>query len=113
MHRALIPFLFLIAASGLWLASCGGAADAVGAPCARNADCPGMRCLTGGKYPNGLCSYACDRNEDCPDYSVCIDRDGGVCLPLCDYAQDCREGYSCDSQRNRGTSGSTRVCIND
>ncbi|MFU8803832.1 MAG: hypothetical protein ACNA8W_08505 [Bradymonadaceae bacterium] len=114
MHRILFLTFLLIAMVSLAVASCGGNDfDAVGAACALNSDCPGGRCLTGGKYPNGTCSYSCDNHNDCPSHAACIDRDGGVCLPVCEHHRDCRGGYECDDQRNRGTSGRSYVCIND
>lgn len=106
--------LLLIALSGLFFAGCGNDAyDSVGVSCALNADCPGGRCLTGGRYPGGTCSFSCDSDQDCPSYSACIDREGGVCLPMCESSRDCRGGYNCDDQDNRGRSGKTYVCIND
>ncbi|MBA2661513.1 MAG: hypothetical protein H0U74_04415 [Bradymonadaceae bacterium] len=115
MNLRTLAFIFLLFIGAPFFLSCGeSAADAIGAPCKQNGDCPaGGRCLTGGKYPGGTCSFACDSSRDCPQYTACIDRDGGVCLPMCHHINDCRPSYQCDDQKNRGQSGITYVCIND
>ncbi|MBA2661164.1 MAG: hypothetical protein H0U74_02630 [Bradymonadaceae bacterium] len=87
--------------------------DVVGTACSRDQDCPGGKCLTGGRYPGGTCTFACDSERDCPNYAGCIDRDGGVCLPYCDSRLDCRPGYNCVNQRRRGHPGGVDVCIDN
>jgi hypothetical protein len=84
----------------------------VGGACVDSRDCEGV-CLRGGRFPEGTCSVECRDDEDCPLGTACIDREGGVCLLLCDRHGDCRGGYSCDDQDRRGRGGQEYVCIND
>lgn len=97
------------------LGGCGDpGSDFVGESCREHNDCPGSaRCLKGSRFPGGTCATACDSHSDCPYFASCIDRDGGVCLPECDRSSDCRRSYSCESERNYGSGGRSRVCIGD
>lgn len=111
----LFLFATLLFTAALFAPACSDSAgDAIGAPCDHDGHCPpGGTCLTGGKYPGGTCSVSCNSHNQCPSYTACIDRNGGVCLPLCEHKSECRNGYKCDSQDNRSGSGKSSVCIND
>jgi len=84
----------------------------VGARCDVQNDCDD-RCLgPDGEYPGGFCSIDCTDNRDCPDETVCADREGGVCLFECIDNADCNflgQGWSChDTDLKEG--GKTGVC---
>ncbi|RAL22219.1 hypothetical protein DL240_10220 [Lujinxingia litoralis] len=98
-----------------FLSSCGNfGGDIVGGECRDDIDCdPGSTCKRGDDYPYGMCVRACDRHEDCPMNTACVDRSGGICLPTCMDRYDCREGYVCDDQRNRSGGGRSYVCMGD
>jgi hypothetical protein len=84
----------------------------VGGECRDSRDCDDV-CLRGGDFPDGTCSVECRDDRDCPRGTACIDKQGGVCLLLCDRNADCRHRYQCDDQRRRGHSGHEYVCIDD
>ncbi|MFC1482322.1 hypothetical protein ACFL51_00800 [Myxococcota bacterium] len=99
------------------LAACGGdsvgnAGDTVGGPCDSAGDCD-ERCLTSGDFPAGTCAVSCASDDDCPDDTVCIDKEGGVCLLACEVTTDCRDGYHCDDEDNLGRTGESLVCTGD
>lgn len=83
----------------------------LGARCDDKDECD-ERCLVGERYPGGLCSLSCIRDDDCPDGSACIEVEGGVCLPGCGI-EECDylgEGWSC--QPALATSGDeVMVCL--
>lgn len=97
----------------LTLVACGHAEDfsseraapssLVGATCTAAADCEQL-CERSGRFPGGFCTLRCDGNADCPDGTVCINRDNGICLYVCATQSDCtasfmgRGGYECDDQ---------------
>jgi hypothetical protein len=83
----------------------------VGGPCAGASDCE-FRCEMGGDFPQGTCVKPCNTDNDCPDNSFCINREGGICLLGCREPSDCRGGYNCEGQENRGHGGDSLVCIN-
>ncbi|HOX43494.1 MAG TPA: hypothetical protein PK668_07850 [Myxococcota bacterium] len=67
----------------------------VGAACAAEADCAGLRCLTPAEsYPDGYCTARCAEDSGCPPGSHCKVL-GGWCLKDCAGAADCRAGYAC------------------
>lgn len=84
----------------------------VGGSCRANADCE-ERCVRNGDFPDGMCTIACDFDEDCPDGSRCIDREDGICALSCDENRDCRADYLCRSQDRRGDRGEAQVCVGD
>lgn len=98
------------------LAACGGGGqidDYIGGTCSGNSDCED-RCFTGGAFPDGFCSTRCLDDRDCPSDTVCVDRDGGVCMFLCSELDCDRLGdkWKCKERDNRG-GGSDLVCIGD
>ncbi len=92
--------------------SVGNEGVTVGGSCANNDDCD-ERCVSGGDYPQGTCTVACDVDEDCPADTYCIDKEGGICLLGCSLPSDCRGGYTCKGEENRGHGGDSLVCIAD
>ncbi len=109
--RFLTVLIWLVS---LGLAGCGddvgGDGELVGAPCAARADCA-ERCVTGGDFPQGVCSASCSTDDDCPSGTRCIDKEGGICLLACDRPADCRGGYTCKGVTNQGHGGDSLVCI--
>ncbi|MCA9521601.1 MAG: hypothetical protein KC609_11540 [Myxococcales bacterium] len=84
----------------------------VGGPCTTTADCS-QRCLTGGDYPEGMCTVSCTTDADCPGGSNCIEKDDGVCLQTCNLPSDCRGGYNCKGKKNKASGGESLVCTKD
>jgi hypothetical protein len=90
-----------------------GVSRQLGARRDHNAECDD-RCLTGGQFPDGLCSLDCEQDDDCPDGSACADLEGGVCLFSCQADPDCDflgAGWRCHDQPERGGGGPVSVCI--
>jgi len=92
--------LFLIAALLLALAGC---APIVHAGCSSDNDCP-KRCVTGDHgFPGGMCTQSCDRNEDCPGGTFCIEAQGGICAVGCSSMQECKDfhdSYICKDAKD-------------
>jgi hypothetical protein len=84
----------------------------IGGPCDGDRDCSSSsRCVRGGDFPDGTCTISCRDDFDCPSGTACIDREGGICLLLCDFDRDCRPRYDCKPRSRRGHSGDATVCI--
>jgi hypothetical protein len=83
----------------------------VGGPCAGDLDCV-ERCVEGGEFPYGTCTLSCSSDYNCPAYTYCIDKKGGVCLPACYANYDCRLEYRCRKTKREGAGGEVYVCIN-
>lgn len=99
----------MAAGLSLVLLGCGDERE-VGAECQYHSDC-NERCVTGGDFPDGMCTVSCDDPYDCPAGTTCISKKDGVCALQCDRDRDCPGGYECDSKNERGESGNARVCI--
>ena len=108
-----------------WLLVCSLAASActsspisrkLGAQCTDKDDCD-ERCLRGAEYPDGLCSIACNGDDDCPSDARCVDIEGGVCLFRCGEPQDCAEllgvGWECQGVDPLIGEDEVQVCIGD
>ncbi len=99
----------------LAVAACGGTNEVsrdVGARCDTNDECSG-RCLTGGDYPGGFCTVACDSDADCTGGSVCVDVEGGICLFPCGAAGDCAflgAGWSCMDETTHPSNEPVMAC---
>ena len=97
--RALILSCLVAAACGK--ADVGTGGKDVGAPCTSNAGCSGMCLLGNDNFPNGLCTYTCASDMECPTGSVCIDPGQGMgtlCAVSCKQASDCANygaGFAC------------------
>ncbi len=117
MMRALAVFVVLaaLAAGAAVVPGCSDD-DNLGDSCRSDKECDG-RCAEGKDFPDGLCTYACDRELDCPDGWTCADRQGGVCLKLCGSSGACREDFGAEwTCRDVGLHNSgqkDRVCIGD
>jgi hypothetical protein len=113
-----IAMTTMVIAAAVLLAACGDddqvgdQGDLVGGPCTDSGDCQ-FRCEEGDHYPDGVCTVACNIDEDCPAGTWCINREEGICLLACEEPADCRSGYSCKGEENRGTGGDSLVCIHD
>lgn len=84
----------------------------VGGDCKKDKDCVD-RCLGGKDFPKGTCSVACDEDADCPDFTRCIEVEGGRCLLSCEDSDECRDGYGCFDRDRHGHDGDAYVCIHD
>ncbi|MBL9020243.1 MAG: hypothetical protein JNL83_39020 [Myxococcales bacterium] len=98
------------------LVGCGGGQidSYIGAACSRDAECDERCYLDSRDYPGGFCSISCESDRDCPSDTVCIDKDGGVCLFLCSEL-DCSRlgrGWGCHDE-DRRSGGRDSVCIGD
>lgn len=83
----------------------------VGARCDLDTECD-QRCLTGGEYPGGFCSVACDNTSACPLDTACVMDQGGVCLFTCTGDRDCDflgAGWTCKARDGKPT-GTVMVC---
>jgi hypothetical protein len=85
----------------------------IGARCEDKSECDD-RCLSGATFPGGFCSVTCDRTSDCPEGSVCIGIEGGVCLFNCPSGtEDCRflgEGWTCQLLPLRDQNEEAEAC---
>jgi hypothetical protein len=115
--RVLKPRVFVMAALAslsLSLTACthdvGNEGSLVGGSCDGDGDCQ-EECLKGGDFPRGTCSVSCRDDADCPAETDCVDKSGGVCLLSCTSRSDCREGYTCKGEKNKGEGGESLVCI--
>ena len=106
----------LIMAAMMWTSCSGGVGldgPLVGGSCRDDRDCDvESRCLKGKRFPEGTCALPCRDSRDCPATTACVDREGGVCLLMCELRQDCRLGYDCDRERLR-EGGQEQVCVAD
>jgi hypothetical protein len=94
----------------------------VGATCGSDADCDQL-CERGGRFPGGFCTLRCHSNPECPEGTVCINRDNGICMYPCATHSDCtssflgRGGYVCEYQQGFAEgdteSVSYQVCIGE
>lgn len=87
----------------------------LGARCDDSDQCDD-RCLTGTRFPDGLCSATCDDGGDCPGDAACADLEGGVCLYQCADDRDCTflgDGWRCGVETERGAAPDqeVRVCV--
>ncbi len=84
-----------------------GDPNPAGAFCAGDGDCADGACLTGARYPNGLCAAPC--GGGCAGGAVCGSTPAGErCLTACDTDLDCRPGYVCGAD-----GGCTARCQDD
>lgn len=90
--------------------SVGKEGDVVGGPCTADECAGGSTCLVNTMYPGGMCTLACETQDDCPSGTVCVQESGGTCLLACTSATDCREGYDC-LEKSTMPSGHAMVCI--
>jgi hypothetical protein len=85
----------------------------IGARCDDSDQCDD-RCLSGGQYPDGLCTVTCDDGDDCPGGSACADLEGGVCLYACDDDAACEflgDGWRCRVEVEHGAAVDQEVTV--
>ena len=83
-----------------------GDPNPIGAFCTADSDCASDYCLSGDRYPNGLCAGDC---AGCDAGTVCGQTpDGQACIAACDADLDCRPGYVCGAD-----GGCTTRCTGD
>ena len=102
--------IFLVA---MMMMACAPEASVVGGECTGDAACED-RCLTGDKFPGGMCAVTCRTDADCPAATLCVKHAGGAfCMLECSDASQCRDGYRCTEQDRSGFPTPQPVCIND
>lgn len=98
------------------LHACSGDDEDYGQACDSDRDCDGL-CAEGGDYPDGLCTYRCDDERDCPGGWTCVSKAGGICLELCSSERECEDHFgrkwTCKNVDLEGRSGKDPVCIGD
>jgi hypothetical protein len=85
----------------------------MGARCDAKEECEERCLLDGPDYPGGFCTVSCLRDRDCPDGAACVQEAGGVCLFLCEVAEDCAflgDGWTCGN-RSLLPDGEALVCV--
>ena len=84
----------------------------LGARCTLATECD-QRCLTGGDWPGGLCTTACDTDASCDPGAACVDDNGGgVCVFACRTDPECAflGGYRCVMVDRHGGGNQVSVC---
>ena len=103
------------------VAACGDDDDEgpgdLGLACDNDAQCQG-RCVEGGDFPGGMCTFACGDDADCPAGSACVNREGGICGVTCEVHSNCESfgfgpDYGCFETDREGAGGDVRVCRAD
>lgn len=109
MSRAVVTLIAVLAA-------CSVSSDVsreIGARCDDQDECDN-RCLTGPRFPGGMCSRGCDTEADCPGGASCVAPAGGSCLYSCRDDQDCDflgNGWACQLERERGGEPDSMVTV--
>ncbi len=87
---------------------------AIGDHCTANADCPD-KCQSGGGFPDGICTKACDADSDCPSGWHCISKSSGICMLACADTGECTpkfgDGWVCDDEQSQAGKSDVKVCI--
>jgi hypothetical protein len=110
--RYLVGPMLMISALG---SGCGASSVShTGLRCDRRNVCRtrNLRCATSATFPGGYCTRRCNRPEQCPSGSYCVQVHGGICMQKCRSHTQCRsaEGYSCVDIPVQGGVGDARVC---
>lgn len=89
----------------------------LGARCETSRDCDD-RCLPpDNAFPGGFCTDVCNTSDECPQDSVCADKEGGVCLFQCTTDVQCAflgTGWTCKDADEHGAPGmKVMVCRGD
>jgi hypothetical protein len=87
----------------------------VGARCDTNADCNQKCEVPSANWPDGFCTLLCDTDANCPENTVCIDEDGGICAFTCAADPDCTflGAYSCKQRDSHGGGVKVNACRGD
>ena len=108
--------LFLLMMTSVMVAGCGDS-GAVGGSCTTAEDCGADLCIVNGSFPDGLCTPACDVDDECPEGFSCISRSGGICLLNCTGTQECEalrgDAWQCREESLQEGRGNRLVCIGD
>jgi hypothetical protein len=108
--------LSLLVVACVMVAGCGDS-GAVGGSCTTAGDCEAGLCIVSGSFPDGLCTPACDVDDECPEGFSCISRSGGICLLNCTATQECEElrgdAWQCREESLQQGGGNRLVCIGD
>lgn len=76
----------------------GSSLGTIGEPCTRDSDCEEIcsdmgvsaSSLTGGLYPDGMCTQKCSTPSDCPEGTWCVGRaPRNMCAVSCEVDADC------------------------
>ncbi|MGM0555030.1 MAG: hypothetical protein ACQEVA_01500 [Myxococcota bacterium] len=114
MLRTLLIALLCFSLLPLLGCTDGSLGERVGNSCRDDVDCArGSFCLTGGDYPDGMCTTRCDFDRDCPSFARCVEDNGGICLLECDVDRDCPARYECKSLEREDGPGNVDVCRGD
>jgi len=114
----LAALLFTVAAVLAGAPGCGVDSEVsreLGARCDSLDECDD-RCLTGPRFPEGMCSRDCDDDDDCPAGASCAELEGGVCLYACRNHEGCAflgAGWRCLTEPERGgePGAGVMVCV--
>ncbi len=99
--RTMILTVLTVLIGALALPAC---VPQVSAGCDSDADCA-VRCETTERdhFPGGLCTLTCNRNDDCPPGTWCIDIEDGLCMQACSSMAECDDfgpGYYCKDRKD-------------
>jgi len=64
-----------------------------GAFCDRDSDCQGFCCKDDDNCDGGMCTFSCDRDDDCPPDMRC---EHDMCFYACNSDDDCAPGQRCE-----------------
>lgn len=99
----------------LFASACTSDKAATGESCSANSECADNRCITGGSFPGGICTPACNDNADCPADFSCISRSSGMCLRNCTATSQCAAehdaSWQCRDESLQEGGGNRMVCI--
>jgi len=108
---AIIGLVFSVATCGN--VSVGPRSPVVGGICTDNSQCQSI-CEKDPHYPDGICTFHCANNGDCPSGSVCTEDAGGICALSCIATADCIQiygrDYACDLHKQHGAPDNALVC---
>jgi len=71
----------------------GECAGEIGGECQSTDDCFDGTCCPDKNCGDGMCTYFCDDDFDCPETMGC---EHGFCFFLCERDEDCGPGQSCE-----------------
>lgn len=76
-----------------------GCEKKIGDECSTDAECgTGRICDRASR--DGYCTVSPCERDTCPEDSVCVefDDESTWCMGTCDSSDDCRDGYTCDTE---------------
>jgi hypothetical protein len=88
----------------------------VGGACRSDSQCAG-ECQTGGDFPDGLCTFPCEDDGQCPAGWYCIRKRDGICMRGCSSDRQCAAdlgpSWECKDHSREGARGKIDICIGD